>query len=82
MPGRRHSWFGFSEKRKQPIEPRTFHPAVRNLDSLSPLLGLLNDIAEMWKGAGVTSLRNDPSIYRERRKKRERTREGQTKIST
>jgi predicted alpha/beta-hydrolase family hydrolase len=33
------------------------------------MLGLMNGIAGMWKEAGVASLRYDPSIYMERRKK-------------
>jgi hypothetical protein len=33
------------------------------------VLGLLNERAEMWKGAGLASLRHDPSIYMKRWKK-------------
>jgi predicted alpha/beta-hydrolase family hydrolase len=51
------------------------------------MLGLINEIAGMWKEAGVTSLRYNPSIYMERRKKRTRKDPGRTaglqvKIST
>ena len=56
------------------IEPWTFHHTV----TYGPMLGLINEIAGMWKEAGVASLRYHPNIYMERRKKRTRKDPGRT----